>query len=102
MPVLNDEPIYANEDFWWRIPGVIVDAGSGDEDVVTGGTVEYELFRNGVSQGPAAPMTYSTAQRGMWEAKVRAPATAGTYELRATFALAAGVGEVRDTFTVTA
>ena len=102
MPILYDEDIYPQEDFWWRIPGVIADAGGGSESVVTGGTVEYEVFRNGVSQGPKAPMTYSAARRGMWEVKVRAPTTAGTYELRATFVTAFGRGEVRDTFTVTA
>ena len=106
MPVQNDEPIYPLEDFWWRIPGAVLDVGGGVERVLTAAdnpTVQYGVYQtNGTLIGSLAPMTLVSGVRGTWEAKVRSPGTAGTYQLRAKFTVAAGVGEVRDTFTVTA
>ena len=105
MPVQDGEKIYPLEDFWWRTPGVILDPGAGAERVLTAAdnpTVQYGVYQNNALIGSLAPMTAVAGVRGLWEAKVRAPASAGTYELRAKFTVAAGVGEVRDTFTVTA
>ena len=105
MPVAADTVIYPNETFWWRIPGVVLDAGTNQEIVLTTAqspTFTYLIYKDGQPQGSPAPVTASATSRGTWEVKVTAPAVAGVYELRATIITAAGRGEVRDTFTVTA